>query len=115
MEYTNFSSADNESYEEQKEQRRLVAAGKINEHPWEKYLEAKADFSDDEAAEEAAKWAQEQKEKAQEEESKKKDSDMDRTERGSTNQEDQRDVGYIQNAEQNTSTLWNRVKAAKGE
>jgi hypothetical protein len=72
-----------------------------------------------EGSEEAAKWAQEQKEKAQEEraedESKKKDNDMDGEGRGPANQEDQRDVGYIQNAEQNTSTLWNRVKAAKGQ
>jgi len=99
-------------------QRRLFEKGLINELPWMAALKPAEDFVDD-AAEEAAKWAQEQKEKAQEErveeESKKKDSDMDRTERGSTNQEDQRDVGYIQNAEQNTSTLWNRVKAAKGE
>jgi hypothetical protein len=97
-----------------KMQRRLFEKGVITELPWMAALKPEEDFVDD-AAEEAAKWAQEQKEKAQEEESKKKDSDMDRTERGSTNQEDQRDVGYIQNAEQNTSTLWNRVKAAKGE
>jgi hypothetical protein len=96
----------------------LFEKGLINELPWMAALKPAEDFVDD-AAEEAAKWAQEQKEKAQEEraedESKKKDSDVDRTGRGSTNQEDQRDVGYIQNAEQNKSTLWNRVKAAKGE
>jgi len=101
-----------------KMQRKLLEKGIINELPWMASLTPVEDFVDD-AAEEAAKWAQEQKEKAQEdraeEESKKKDSDMDGEGRGSTNQEDQRAVGYIQNAEQNTSTLWNRVKAAKGE
>lgn len=99
-------------------QRKLYENGLINELPWMAALKPAEDFVDD-AAEEAAKWAQEQKEKAQEdraeEESKKKDSDVDGTSRGSTNQEDQRAVGYIQNAEQNPSTLWNRVKAAKGE
>jgi hypothetical protein len=101
-----------------KMQRKLLEKGIINELPWMASLTPVEDFVDD-AAEEAAKWAQEQKEKAQEdraeEESKKKDSDVDGEGRGSTNQEDQRAVGYIQNAEQNTSTLWNRVKAAKGE
>jgi hypothetical protein len=101
-----------------KMQRKLLEKGIINELPWMASLTPVEDFVDD-AAEEAAKWAQEQKEKAQEdraeEESKKKDSDVDGEGRGSTNQEDQRAVGYIQNAEQNKSTLWNRVKAAKGE
>jgi hypothetical protein len=115
-----------------KMQRKLFEKGLIDKLPWMDTLKPVEDFVDD-AAEEAAKWAQEQKEKAQEErglyiglnerpgdyvskeESKKKDSDMDGEGRRSTNQEDQRAVGYIQNAEQNTSTLWNRVKAAKGE
>jgi hypothetical protein len=101
-----------------KMQRRLFEKGLIDKLPWMDTLKPVEDFVD-EAAEEASKWAQEQKEKAQEdrteEESKKKDSDVDGTSRGPTNQEDQRDVGYIQNAEQNTSTLWNRVKAAKGQ
>jgi len=43
-----------------KEQRKLLASGIITVNPWEKYLEPHADFTDDEAAEEAAKWAQEQ-------------------------------------------------------
>jgi hypothetical protein len=101
-----------------KMQRRLFEKGLIDKLPWMDTLKPVEDFVD-EAAEEASKWAQEQKEKAQEdrtkEESKKKDSDVDGTSREPTNQEDQRDVGYIQNAEQNTSTLWNRVKAAKGQ
>jgi len=115
-----------------KMQRKLFEKGLIDKLPWMDTLKPEEDFVDD-AAEEAAKWAQEQKDKAQEErglyiglterpgdyiseeESKKKDSDVDGEGRGSTNQEDQRAVGYIQNAEQNTSTLWNRVKAAKGE
>lgn len=43
-----------------KQQRRLLELGKIDHLPWEDYLKPKADFSEDEAAEEAAKWAQEQ-------------------------------------------------------
>ena len=90
-----------------KEQRRLVAAGKINEHPWEKYLEAKADFSDDEAAEEAAKWAQEQIEL------KKKGSELDGESGLRASSENLGEIGYTQNAEQNTATLWNKLKQAK--
>jgi len=115
-----------------KMQRKLFEKGLIDKLPWMDTLKPEEDFVDD-AAEEAAKWAQEQKDKAQEErglyiglterpgdyiseeESKKKDSDVDGEGRGPANQENQRAVGYIQNAEQNTSTLWNRVKAAKGE
>ena len=107
-------------------QRRLYEKGLISELPWMASLKPAEDFVD-EAVEEAAKWAEENptteealkaKEWAEEqiaEESKKKDSDLDGTRRGPSNQEEQRAVGYIQNAEQNTSTLWNRVKAAKGE
>ena len=94
-------------------QRKLYEKGLISELPWLASLQPKEDYVD-EAAEEAAKWAKEQKEKA-EEESKKKDSDLDGEGRGPSNQEEQGTVGYIQNAEQNTSTLWNRVKAAKGD
>jgi uncharacterized Zn finger protein (UPF0148 family) len=90
-----------------KEQRRLVAAGKINEHPWEKYLEAKADFSDDEAAEEAAKWAQEQIDL------KKKGSELDGESGLRASSENLGEIGYTQNAEQNTATLWNKLKQAK--
>jgi len=90
-----------------KEQRRLLASGKITEHPWEKYLEATADFTDDEAAEEAAKWAQEQLDL------KKKGSELDGESRITASSENLGEIGYTQNAEQNTDTLWNKLKQAK--
>jgi hypothetical protein len=43
-----------------KHQRKMLEENLITELPWEQYLKAKADFTEDEAAEEAAKWAQEQ-------------------------------------------------------
>jgi hypothetical protein len=89
-------------------QKQLYKRGKIDKLPWEDYLEAKADFEDNAAAEEAAKWALEQLE-----ESKKKDSDLDGEGRQSASEEIQGNLGYIQNAEQNTQTLWQRVKSAK--
>jgi len=91
-----------------KEQRKLLAAGLIDRNPWEKYLEAHADFSDDDAAEEAAKWAQEQVEL------KKKDSKLDGESGLTTGSENPGEVGYMQNAEQNNETLWNKLKQAKG-
>jgi hypothetical protein len=92
-------------------QRLLLARGKIDRLPWEDYLKAQPDFEDNEAAEEAAKWAMEQLE-----ESKKKDSDMDGEDRGPTDQTDHREIkGYVQNAEQNNNTLWQRVKKLKDD
>ena len=89
-------------------QRRLLEKGAIDKLPWEDYLKAQPDFSDDEAAEEAAKWALEQVE------NKKKDSDLD-GERGRTSDKESqgRLEGYVQNAEQNESTIWQRVKNFK--
>ena len=46
-----------------KHQRSMFEDGIITELPWEKYLQAQADFTDDDAAAEAAKWAMEQVEK----------------------------------------------------
>ena len=44
-----------------KHQRKMFEENLISELPWDRYLKAKADFTEeDEAAEEAAKWAQEQ-------------------------------------------------------
>jgi hypothetical protein len=90
-------------------QKKLLAKGVIDQLPWEKYLEASPDFTDEEneAAIEAAKWAAEQLDP------KKKDSDMDRARGQGTDTEVQGDLGYVQNAEQNDGTLWKRVKAAK--
>ena len=90
-------------------QRRLLEKGTIKSLPWEDYLKAEPDFSDDEAAQEAAKWALEQLE-----ESKKKDSDMDGTSRAGSDQEKPRRIaGYVQNAEQSEKTIWQRVKDSK--
>ena len=90
-------------------QRRLLEKGTIKSLPWEDYLKAQPDFSDDEAAQEAAKWALEQIE-----ESKKKDSDMDGKNRAGSDQEKPgRIAGYVQNAEQNEKTIWQRVKDSK--
>jgi hypothetical protein len=88
-------------------QRRLYEAGKIDELPWLAYLEPEADYQEpDSDAVEAAKWAQEQLEK-----SKKKDSDLD-GEAGPESDQTQSGplAGYIQNAEQNEETLWEKIK-----
>jgi hypothetical protein len=99
-------------------QRRLLERGIIDHLPWEDYLKPKADFLDDDAAEEAAKWALEQvekkKEQLSEDDSKKKDSDLDGTREQSAGQEEQRTLeSYVQNSEQNSNTLWQRIKDSK--
>lgn len=97
-----------------KRQRKLYDSGVISKLPWEDYVKPVADFTDDEAAKEAAKWAQEQLEKkSSEEESKKKDSDMDGEGRQTADNSASGEVGYTQNAEQNQSTLWNKLQQAK--
>jgi hypothetical protein len=91
-----------------KQQRRMFDKGVIDKLPWEEYLKAEADFTDDEAAEEAAKWAMEQIE------IKKKDSELDGERTGAPDQAVQgRIAGYQQNAEQNERTLWQRIQDAK--
>lgn len=116
-----------------KKQRKLFEQGLITELPWDEYLKAKANFTDDDAAQEAAKWALEQIEKKStdhghyigldqrpgdylppSEEPKKKDSDMDGTTGQGSDQEGQgRLKGYQQNAEQNERTIWQRIQDAK--
>jgi hypothetical protein len=86
-------------------QRRLLERGLINKLPWEDYLSPKEDFVD-EAAEEAAKWAEEQRTKA---------ADIGYMENVDGQQVKKTIEGYTQNAEQNESTIWQRVKKAKGE
>jgi len=89
-------------------QRRLFERGAITKLPWDEYLKVQPDFSDDEAAEEAAKWAMEQVEL------KKKGNDMDGTSGQPTDKENStRLVGYIQNAEQGENTIWTRIKDVK--
>jgi hypothetical protein len=90
-----------------KRHKRLFERGLVSELPWERYLKIEDDYVDDEAAEEAAKWAKEQLEK-------KKADDVawiEQDEKG--NQIKKTLDGYQQNAEQNESTLWNRVKQSK--
>ena len=110
-----------------KQQRKLFDKGVIKKLPWEDYLKAQADFDDDDAEAEAVKWALEQKEKRdaikaqltseeplESEEDKKKDNNLDGNSQGSTNQtESNRLTGYVQNAEQNESTIWQRVQKSK--
>ncbi len=110
-----------------KHQRILLERGLIRKLPWEDYLKPHADFTDNEAAEEAAKWAAEQLSRKEErdytelderpgdyipdENSKKKDNQVDGTGRESTDNQDQRGIaGYQQNAEQSESTIWQRIK-----
>ena len=95
-----------------KHQRSMLERGIIKKLPWEEYLSPVVD-EQHEAAVEAAKWAQEQLDKN--DPSKKKDNGVDGEGRESTNQENQGRVsdGYIQNAEQSKSTLWQRVKGIK--
>jgi hypothetical protein len=91
-----------------KQQRRMFDKGVIDKLPWEEYLKPEADYTDDEAAEEAAKWAMEQLE------IKKKDSELDGERTGAPDQAVQgRIAGYHQNAEQNERTLWQRIQDAK--
>jgi hypothetical protein len=86
-------------------QRRMFERGLINKLPWENYLSPKEDFVN-EAAEEAAKWAEEQRTKGDE---------VGYMENVDGHQVKKTIEGYTQNAEQNESTLWQRVKKAKGE
>jgi hypothetical protein len=94
-----------------KHQRVLLERGMISELPWEKYIEEISE--EDEAAAEAAKWAQEQLDKKKD--SKKKDSPMDGERGQGTDSEDLGEVTYKQNAEQNKSTLWQRIKDLKND
>lgn len=67
--------------------RKLLRRGVIDKLPWEDYIGVKFKMSEEdaEAAAEAAKWVQEQIEKS----------------------------SYVQNAEQNEKTIWQRVKKSK--
>lgn len=102
-------------------QRKLFEKGAIDKLPWEDYLKPKADFGDDDAAAEAAKWAIEQLEKKKDDERGYyiglNDSDtekitwMEHDEQG--NQIIKTKDGYQQNAEQNERTIWQRIQDAK--
>lgn len=107
-------------------QRKLLDKGIIAKLPWLDYIKSKETVvTDNEAAAEALKWAQEQLDERPgdyipEDESKKKDSGVDGDSRGTA---DQKDVdsghrqelipGYQQNAEQSERTIWQRIQDAK--
>ena len=97
-------------------QRRLLERGVIDHLPWEDYLKPQADFSNNEAALEAAKWAQEQLEERpgdylSESESKKNEIVWMENENG--HQIKRSKEGYEQNAEQSERTIWQRIQDAK--
>jgi hypothetical protein len=87
-----------------KHQRKLLERGVISELPWHIHLKAKPDFTDNDAAEEAAKWAMEQVEKKK---------DLTYIDKEGKNQI-VKSVSYEQNAEQSPKTLWARIKDKKG-
>ncbi len=89
-------------------QKRLLELGKINKLPWEGYLDQ--EITDKEAAQEAARWAQEQLERPGDYLPKDQVAWME-------NQEGQqikktKDT-YTQNAEQSERTIWQRIQDAK--
>ena len=86
-------------------QRKLLARGAISQLPWT--IEAE-EITQDEAVQEAVKWATEQLDA-----SKKKDSDLDGEDNRPAGQTDSGRVTYKQNSEQNESTLWQRVQDAR--
>ena len=87
-------------------QRHLLERGVIKELPWLKYIKPKEEYTEDqEAAVEAAKWAQEQLEQKSE------ISWMEHDEHG--NQIKRTKEGYQQNAEQGENTIWKRIQEAK--
>ena len=98
-------------------QRRMFERGLIDKLPWENYLSPKEDYIDDAAAE-AAKWAEEQRTKALDErpgDYVAKAEGVGYMENVDGHQVKKTIEGYTQNAEQNESTIWQRVKKAKGE
>ena len=106
-------------------QRKLLDKGIISKLPWLDYIKPKETVvSDNEAAAEALKWAQEQLDERPgdyipEDDSKKKGSGVDGDSRGTSDQENvssgrqEMIPGYQQNAEQSERTIWQRIQDAK--
>jgi hypothetical protein len=99
-----------------KSQRKMLERGIIDHLPWEDYLKPQADFTDREAALEAAKWAQEQLEDRpgdylSDAESKK--NEIAWMENKDGHQIKKTLDGYEQNAEQSERTIWQRIQDAK--
>jgi hypothetical protein len=97
-----------------KRHRRLFESGSIDKLPWEAYLPEKI-INPNEAAEEAAKWAEEQLQKTVEESEATKKDGIVWMENENGQQIKKSQDGYQQNAEQNESTIWQRVKKSKGD
>ena len=97
-------------------QRRLFERGVIDHLPWEDYLKPRADFTDNEAAAEALKWAQEQLEERPGDylpESEAKKNAVTWMENEDGHQVKKTLDGYEQNAEQSERTIWQRIQDAK--
>ena len=97
-------------------QRKMLERGIIDHLPWEDYLKPQADFTDNEAAAEALKWAQEQLEERpgdylSDAESKK--NEIAWMENKDGHQIKKTLDGYEQNAEQSERTIWQRIQDAK--
>jgi hypothetical protein len=95
-------------------QRRLFDKGIITKLPWEDYLKPQADFNDvteNEAAAEALKWAQEQLDERPGDYIPKDDITWMETVDG--HQVKKSKDSYQQNAEQGDSTIWQRIQDAK--
>jgi hypothetical protein len=90
-------------------QRRLFERGIIDHLPWEDYLKPKADFTDNEAAAEALKWAQEQLDERPGDYVS-KSNEVSYIENVEGQQVKKTLDGYQQNAEQGEQTLWQRIK-----
>jgi hypothetical protein len=99
-----------------KSQRKMLERGIIDHLPWEDYLKPQADFTDKEAALEAAKWAQEQLEERPGDylsESESKKNAVTWMENQGGHQVKKTLEGYEQNAEQSERTIWQRIQDAK--
>jgi hypothetical protein len=97
-------------------QRKMLERGVIDHLPWEDYLKPKADFTDNEAAAEALKWAQEQLEERPGDylsESASKKNAVTWIENEDGHQVKKTLDGYEQNAEQSERTIWQRIQDAK--
>jgi hypothetical protein len=92
-----------------KVQRRLFEKGAIDHLPWEDYLKPKADFTDNDAAAEALKWAQEQLDERPGDYTS-KSNEVSYIENVEGKQVKKTLDGYQQNAEQDEQTLWQRIK-----
>jgi hypothetical protein len=90
-------------------QRRLFERGIIDHLPWEDYLKPKADFTDNEAAAEALKWAQEQLDERPGDYVS-KSNEVSYIENVEGQQVKKTLDGYQQNAEQGEKTIWQRIK-----